>query len=396
MIIGVKSKRVVDVKITRYINEKSLKQNTQKRYAQNSNEWDKYIQSTLFKDDIYLDTADRFNRREVMSTFVIYLEQTRKLSPSQITAILSALRHRFVCNLRDDDVFKDESVLLARKATMGITGREKSIQAEERKQFPITIDMIKMSRKINWEQADDIDKKMTYIGVAFGFNFMNRVSELVLDGVCNEYAVMSQDTLLLLTNEKRVSPWQLQKIRTQDVLTAHFVVYASKKGQKARHLYLTRKTEEESQLLSDMVEFMRTAGIKRDEPLLSRYKNGRFKKLTRKMINEEIKEMARRSGLNEIEKGFTTRSMRIGGCTTMKAAGESSRTVKLVGGWAAESTCDSIYDRNTPMEGGALSACTSRNKLLTSSDVKKLIPPNQSRSKNPPLKRAGQIEGRRN
>lgn len=362
--------------LTQYMSVKSLKDNTRKRYAQNRDEWDDYVKSTKFKNDIYLDGSDRTGRRKVVTAFVVHLETVRQLSPSNITSIMSALRFRFVSNFRDEDVFKDATVLLARKAAAGLMSREKSIIAEERKQFPVTVDMVKGSRKVNWEGSDDIDKKMTYIGVAFGFNFMNRVSELVLDGVCDEYAVLSQDVLITLINKESISPWQLYKVNTSQVSIAHFVIYASKRGKKARHLYLTRNTEEEGQLLSDVIDFMRMSGVKKDEPFLSRHKNGRFKKLTRKMINEEIKGMARRSGLGEMEKGFTTRSMRIGGCTTMKTAGESSRTVKLVGGWADESTCDAIYDRNTPMEGGALSTCTSGKKLLTSSDVKKLIPPN--------------------
>lgn len=369
-----------DKGLTQYMNLKSLKKNTRKRYAQNRDEWDEYVKDTRFKNDVYLDESDRSSRRKVMTAFIIHLESVRHLSASNISAVMSALRFRFVINFRDDDVFKDATVLLARKSAAGLMGREKSMAAEERKQFPITLDMIKRSREVNWKQEENIDKKMTYIGVAFGFNFMNRVSELVLDGVCDEYAVMSQDALMTVTSKATVSPWQLCKINTRDVLIAHFVIYSSKRGKKARHLYLTRKTEEEGQLLSDMVDFMRMSGVQKNEPLLSRYKNGRFKKLTRRMINEEIKEMAKRSGLKEMEKGFTTRSMRIGGCTTMKAAGESSRTVKLVGGWAEESTCDAIYDRNTPMEGGALSACSSGKRLLSSSDVHKLMPPNYSTS----------------
>ena len=98
-------------------------------------------------------------------------------------------------------------------------------------------------------------------------------------------------------------------------------------------------------------------------------------KLTRRMINEALKSLAVECGLDSVGFAFSSKSLRIGGATSMVAAGKSRDTVKRIG-WDKNSNCDEIYESNTPLDEGALSITASNQyKELGVEHVRKMLPP---------------------
>ena len=59
------------------------------------------------------------------------------------------------------------------------------------------------------------------------------------------------------------------------------------------------------------------------------------------MVNTALKIMASAFGFESIAFAFSSHSLRIGGATTMRAAGADKERVRILGGWA-EGGCDEI------------------------------------------------------
>ena len=117
------------------------------------------------------------------------------------------------------------------------------------------------------------------------------------------------------------------------------------------------------------------------DPFASRHKDGKRKKLTRKMVKEALRARAREMGLGAVTFAFDTRSLRVGGASSMTAAGESRDLVKRIGGWSKNSEVDEVYYRNSRHDHGAV-AVGSMMKTLTTEDVKRLVPPSFLRDEN--------------
>jgi hypothetical protein len=62
--------------------------------------------------------------------------------------------------------------------------------------------------------------------------------------------------------------------------------------------------------------------------------------------------------------------------TTLIASGADRNVVRKIGGWSETSSCDLIYDRNTPTDRGTM-AIESTKLNLSSSDIKRLLPPSR-------------------
>ena len=102
------------------------------------------------------------------------------LSESKVQTTIQALQ----CTLKTDgyslNVFKDDSIKLARAAVRG-DPRAKHAQRTRKRRLPVTFDMLFYLEDLLL-QSRHIDDWMTYLGVLMAFHFMLRVSEYCLDG----------------------------------------------------------------------------------------------------------------------------------------------------------------------------------------------------------------------
>ena len=359
--------------------KRGLKKRTIERYNGNSNLWPLFAGGKGWGADLCMKNASERQKRETIVSFVQWLAVEKGINGDEIARIMSALRSRWVQACADVKIFEDESVELAKRAGRASSTREDHLKKERRRQLPVTMDLIMRERTSHWVNSTDLDKNMTYMGMMLAFNFMWRISEYVMDSRSEEHALRAEDVLFL----RRGNPWRTWEVgkaaERGDVKSIVFVIRSTKTG-AGRYLYLTGNSEFEAQSIEDVVEWARVSGIGRGDPFLSRWrtgKNGQHQrlKLSRRMMNEALKDLARRSGFEGLEYAFASRSLRIGGATAMIAGGKQRNQVKRTGGWSAQSNVDELYSQFTPADMGALSVPEAQFSVLDADKVRQMLPP---------------------
>jgi len=293
---------------------------------------------------------------------------------------MAALRSRWVDNLSDVKIFEDPSVRRARKASRGGSQRDGHKEKERKRRMPVTMDLIEREREDDWVGTRDTTRNMVYIGIVVAFNFMFRISEYVVDNKSEKHALRAEDVLFQRGNGlPPLWAWTVGGMQKEEIVSVLFVVRSSKTNE-GRYLYLGRHSDVESRTVNDVIEWAQISEVQRGDPFLSRWETGKNnqrlrKSLTREMINTTLKGLARKMGLDGVEFAFSSHSLRIGGATSIMAAGESRTSVKRAGGWARTSSCDEIYELNTPADRGALSITSSQFRVLGTDDVRQMLPP---------------------
>ena len=359
--------------------QKGLKKRTVERYRGNCQLWPAFASERGWGTDLCMKGASDPQRRVVVVDFVMWLYEQKKVNGGEVSRILSALRSQWVQACASVSVFEDESVKLAKKAGKVETARETHLKKEQRRRLPVTMDMIARERRDHWVGSKDLDKNMIYMGMMLAFNFMWRISEYVMDSRSSEHAIRAEDVLFLRMGDPWRA-WEMGKVRnSSQVSSVLFVVRSSKTG-AGRYLYLSRKGAVESQAVDDVVEWAEASGVERGDPFLSRWqvgKNGQRtrRKLTRRMMSEGLKDLARRSGFVGLELAFAPHSLRIGGATSMIHSGKQPHQVERTGGWSKGSSASGIYQQFTPADLGALSVPETQFAILGVEQVRQMLPP---------------------
>jgi hypothetical protein len=97
------------------------------------------------------------------------------------------------------------------------------------------------------------------------------------------------------------------------------------------------------------------------------------------MVNKALKEAAVHFGFDSLY--FSTHSLRIGGATTGDVAGRTRSSLCRVGGWSEGGGSDSRYSHTTFRDPGILSVRVSGAYLLSTSDLKDMVPTYAARPK---------------
>ena len=312
-------------------------------------------------------------RRRMLTRFVRYLDEVKHEKATEIAVTMAGVRHYFVINSHSVKAFADETVLAARRVAWTAGARKIQIQRERSAPLPVTIDMVNKAREMDWG-GGEIDRMMAYVGVLLAFNFMLRASEYIMDSKCGEHYIATDDVIYNGVDEQRSwRAWELEGVEKTAVGSVMFVVRTSK-TKRPKTLYLGRGTSTEAQAVDDLVEWARKAALMPGDPFLSRHKNGRRKKLTRRMVKEAVRRVAEEMGLGALTFAFNTHSLRIGGAASMTAAGEDRSLVKRIGGWSKDSEVDMVYYRNSHHDKGALAMGSVAN-TLRAGDIQRLVTP---------------------
>ena len=361
--------------------ERGVEKNTRDRYKQHASLWDTYMRDVgSGRDHLLMDVSER-ERKVLVVNFIKFMVQKKNIGRDEIGRIMSALRFRFVKECAPVAVFSDPSVLLAKKASKRQEKRRcLHLRREQKRRMPVTMDMVEKERERHWVHSLDLDNNMIYIGIVLACNFMWRISQYVMDLRSEEHVLLAQDVLFLREGKRGIWAWDSKMETNRDNVVSVLFVVRSSKTSHGRYLYLSRNSIIESRTVDDVVEWAVASGIGHDDPFLSRWLMGANKKkrqlkLTRRMVNTSLKTLAEQCGLESVGFAFSSKSLRIGGATSMVAAGKSRDTVKRIG-WATNSNCDEIYEQNTPLDEGALSIVSvGQFKVLGVEDVRKMLPP---------------------
>lgn len=345
--------------------------------------WLEYLLATNNPGDLDFRSISKDKQLRLIIRYIRYLDEVKHEVWEGITAKLETLKFRFKTSLIDVSVFDEPAVAMARKVTKP-SAREMSLRKEERKRMPVTQDMLRGTKERYWRYAKTpaderaaMDDRMTYVGNNVGFAFLWRVSQYVLDASCRAHALMTEDINIFMKDGTVRFPWEMGDQDVAQVVRVLFVSRSSKndKAGRGQYMYLQRKSADESELLEVIVQWCKESGVQKGDPFLCRYFDGRRKMLTRKMINTSLKEIATVFGFSSVAFAFSSHSLRIGGATTMIAAGADKERVRRLGGWAADGCCDEIYELATPLDDNALSIRSTCFRVLTAEEVHALLPP---------------------
>jgi hypothetical protein len=344
-----------------------------------------YLSKKGHRADLDLEQLPYIEQRRIIVRYVRYLFEDMKQPAHEIANKLAALQFELKSSCRSISVFSDPTVSLARRGTKP-SARAESIRKEQRKRMPVTIDMIQWLRPSYWrhcaasscatETRSAFDDRMTYVGIILAFAFLWRISQYVLSADCPDHAILTEDINIFMNDGTVRFPWEMKEQDPTQVKSILFVSRSSKNDRagRGRYMYLQRKSASESELLETVAQWCKESGVQRGDPLLCRYCCGRRKLLHSKMVNTALKVMAASFGYASVAFAFSSHSLRIGGATSMIAAGVNRERVRVLGGWA-EGGCDEIYELNTPLDDNALSISSSCFQLLTAKDVDALLPP---------------------
>lgn len=363
---------------------KGVAKSTLSKYtAAKNNKWVEYLRAKGHPQDLDLGTLAREEQRRIIVRFIRYLLEEKKETADQVALRLVTLQFELKTTCKDIAIFADATVALARKG-MQPSAREKSKKREQRARAPVTKDILLGSKHRFWRYAAApkdaraaMDDRMTYVGLELAFVFLWRISQYVLDSECAEHAIMCEDVTFFMRDGTVRFPWEMGGQDPKKVDMILFVTRSSKndKGGRGQYMYLRRNSADEIELLEMVAQWCKESGVQKGDPLLCRYFNGRRKKLTRRMVNTSLKVIAASFGFESVAFAFSSHSLRIGGATSMIAAGVDPEKVRRLGGWA-EGGCAEIYElRNPLLTDNALSLTSTAFEVLSLEQVMTMIPP---------------------
>lgn len=347
---------------------------TSRQYTSKVADWNSFA-STYSLCERELFTRDTYEVSLRALTCFVYDLKTRLLrSSSHIKRTLQALRHDLLKKLYTVTVFSDPSLSLARRACKESARQLHKVRQSHRR-LAVTFDVIDWL-ETSLLSTNCIDDEMTYVGTLLAFNFMLRCSEY-----CHSedapHALLCDDVTFVPLTGPTLTPLDLSQSASTPLIQDVILDLCSTKGDrdgKGRFLYLSRaRSAADGRIIDALIRLCKRAKYRSlADPLLSRYKANRRKKLHRGMVSAALKRAANHFGFDSCY--YSTHSLRIGGATCAAAGGRSRSTICRTGGWSETSSSDSLYRHITPHDTGILSVADEGNYVLTTESLRSMVP----------------------
>lgn len=339
---------------------KSVRPSTLKLHKKNWIRWLRFIEDQ--KCEVYLHGLAPRDKVLTAIQYIHHLQATG-LRHDQIGRMISSCKFMFRVEVWDTGFFEDPSLKMALQSTRQI-GRHTNPLIQNPPRLSSTLDLIAWLRRNNWKT---VDERMTTLGITLGFHFLLRISEYTWSRD-NTHCILCSDLVFILNDNKVCARKDLVQLNGS---IKKLIVYqpSTKTDQSgAGSLRMLQRTKpQESQLLTDITNWLIESGTKPEEPLFSRYKDGRHLKLTPHMVNDTLKKAGRALGLDPSR--ISSHSLRIGGASSLKQSGYQRVTIKELGLWSEKSSLDLLYTQSISSSGGVLSLIDEESSL-NSSDVK--------------------------
>lgn len=351
---------------------------TVQRYTKNLGPWFQFLDQFDLHEYINLSPTGADDFRRILIWFLHYCAVELKLTESKIQTSIQALQYVLKTEGHSLNVFKDDSIKLARAAVRR-DPRLRHAERTRRRRLPVTFDMLFYLEGLLLDSAH-ADDWMTFVGILMAFHFMLRVSEYCLDG-SSPHAIRCGDIVFLSDDGTAYSPWDVKLSSVEHArITGAIVDLRSSKADKqgkGRHLYVSRAGTSEAYLLDLMLFWTTVAQFSiPTQAFLSHVGKTvhRRKHLTRRMVSSTLKQMATHFGFDEAF--FSSHSLRIGGMSCGTKANIENSTLCRIGGWTSDS--EARYRENVP-DSGILSVLDAYQldtsvSLLSLEDVRRMLP----------------------
>lgn len=330
---------------------RSIKQKTKLRYAAEWQLWMTFLTTRGIDNNPFLEDVCDNDLRRLVVLFIWHLSHSLACSSSKVKHVLGAVSYEFKANAVCNAIFSDSTVKVA---TSGLAKDEAILGSSKpkRKRLPVTFDMILYLRNLLWDGFEGLvttlEEKMAFVGILLAFHFCMRVSEYCYETDFDDdlqedlaHALKAGDVEFHVAGfNAGLKPWELVAFKIDFSLVEHvrLIIRSSKADplRKGRNLFLSKRGVHESDMIRILFDWCFISSIKAGDVFLSRWQIGRRKrmasnlKLRRKEVNFYLKKMAVHFGFETCY--FSTHCIRIGGASTMVAAGQSRDKVKRIGG----------------------------------------------------------------
>ena len=360
------------------------------------NKWIPFLRQRKEVLDPYLNGVPTDAVEVILSEFMMYLSVKLGTKSGTANSALAGVKH--FLSLHDPAILKGvsehSSLLRKTKSALANLDHSRVISGATKirlDQAPMTYNMVEWLRGRYWDNpASPLKDKMAYLAIVVGFNGLMRGSEIVYKksgkaensqgSVVGGVVPFTGGHVTFRSDRKRggvkgLSNYSSEEVRElkigkESVFSITIVVPYTKtnKSGKAKSCSVTRASSEESgRLIDHMVDWCTMSGIRDSDFFFSRYSPaGTLCKLRSCDVSAMMKEAAVAHQIDPTSIG--TRSLRIGGRTTMQNAGASEERVKEVGAW--KSSAHHIYQRSTRMDEGALAVMSRKDVgVLHSRDI---------------------------
>jgi hypothetical protein len=348
---------------------RAVTRGTRNGYATDWKNWVAFVgrsEKSDRREDVYLDKAG--SDTEKASALALFFKERYEegmMRGRQATCASAGIRHHFIAALREVGWFESQIVSSARAACRLSCEeiRTQKKEASKRVMLPVSEDMLLDARKRLWEgkswEWGDIDERMTYLGLMWGFDQVARVSEYTAAETSAEDHCIQVWQLSFITEEKEGGQQRvvagagiarvLEANSGSMVVACEVEASSHKGGALSKKKLIGRRSKEESQWLDDLVEWLVNGKLAAEDLVFTRYKaksaGGKIfrKRLSAEMIRSAVKVMAEVANLPP--ERFSAHSLRKGGISQMRGLGASSDDRRDRGNYSDGSKVfDTIYD----------------------------------------------------
>ena len=282
---------------------------------------------------------------QVIISFVAWMYGDQKLMHSTVGNYLSGVRFFFKEGRYKVDVFDEPAVAQSRQALQYLYVR-KDCMLNEKKRLPITCDMVCYGKEVHFGEFKSAWKHWAFVvGMVIAFVCLMRASELLITAE-NHYLRGKDVTFGILLDdiEIRIYPGEAWKYKLEQLLNVCITIHSAKNDWEGEghRLFFSRLevtgTVYGFEIVSMMFEWACEARpLKEDAFLMHKAKN----MISYDFFNQELKKIATKFGFDPSRYAF--HSLRIGGATTLAAAGKSDHYVKKMGRWKSLAFLEYIY-----------------------------------------------------
>jgi len=339
---------------------------------------------------LYMTNAPPRQITVTVIDFMRWLIEERNVKSDTAVSYVTHVRSGFVTHLSDISAFDAGSAMtLARSSMRALNTRMERLtdRAEHTEIQPLLPEMLTWLRGNYWNE--DIDSSMTYMAIAFSYNFITRISEVVNVG---PYINLKTGKPRLLDHRPHFNELVLQteqggtyQIDTYfqnwplPIITYFRLELISNKTSHRAAANLEpyqchrRGNEQEIQFFDDFMSWIHRCGVRTlESPIFSRLHphTMRYAECQGTSFRSAMKCMAKAFGIDP--KYYSGKSTRIGGATNMRAAGRSDADqVGLAGHHDIAMTMR--YVSAVSSRGNVLS--NSQEDLPTVNQLKRLLTP---------------------
>lgn len=351
----------------------------------------------------YLERVeDQNGKAQRVVLFMAYLYMNEGLRDEQIKRIITSLTYTLEVKGMDASFMHLALVSRGRAATSR-SSEECRVYEEKRKDnviLPVCLDIVLGVREKYWVEQDwemkGMDMKGIWLAISLGFDSGLRIGNLtkrdgphgadhcIRAGQLNFLVKDPQTTeVIRLKGGSTITNFLKRGDVTLDMVSEVDMIYVtSKTSRKVKSLIenpktLSRRTDVESMVLDDLLQWFIYSQVQEEDELLTRYSStGSRKVVIRKDVRKAIKLAVGGAGLPP--KNFSTKSLRSGFGTHVTANGMDASEMKSRGGWVATSSVpDTHYVRHMHSRGAlALSTSGSGVQMHGVSEITRMLPPN--------------------